>query len=72
MTAPARMISKEQTVAKIGRLMKKSTKTVHRFLGCAQRAGILFRKHFGLADWLYRRTVDQELRTRDDDLFTRF
>jgi len=35
-TAPAKMISKEQTVAKIGRLMKKSTKTVHLFPKGAQ------------------------------------
>src|SRR5882762_931587 len=69
-TAPARIISRAHTVAKIGRLMKKSTKSTLPFFlphGCAEA-----RRHFRtivLADRLNRRPVNKELGAGYDDFF---
>src|SRR5277367_1261643 len=70
-TAPARIIRSAHTVAKIGLLMKKSTKPAHPLLGCRHNAcsGITSHNRVGLTDRPYGRAVDQELDTRSDDLF---
>src|SRR5208337_2363648 len=65
-TAPARMISNAQTVAKIGRRMKKSTKSRPSSVSRGFHRGVP--RNFRLADWFYGRAIDQELNTRDDDL----
>src|ERR1700685_3317088 len=71
-TAPARIISRAQTVAKIGRLMKKSTKSARPLLAGGERRSLdYFLKWIGLADRLHGRTVDQELDTGGNNLFPR-
>src|SRR4029077_9668137 len=67
-TAPAKMISRAHTVAKIGRLMKKSTKPSRPSV----RAIAQHRWSTPWAvstDWLYGCSVNEELDPRDDDLF---
>src|ERR1700674_5159756 len=69
-TAPARIISRAQTVAKIGRFMKKSTKSARPVHWLSHSQPDYFSENrFGLGDRLHGRAVDQELDTRDDDLF---
>src|SRR5579872_387903 len=68
-TAPAKMIRRAHTVAKIGRLMKKSTKPSR------PSVRTIAQRHWSTpwvssTDWLYGCTVNEELGSRDDDLFT--
>src|SRR6476646_521167 len=69
-TAPARMISKAQTVAKMGRRMKKSTKW-DLPCSCAPLSGVrAFRTRWWLADRFDRNAVDQELNSRNNHLIS--
>src|SRR6478736_2849404 len=69
-TTPAKMISRAHTVAKIGRLMKKSTKPSRP--SCRIVARRNQKTPWALStDWLYGRSVNKELGPRDDYLFTR-
>src|SRR6266404_2675591 len=70
-TAPARIISRAHTVAKIGRLMKKSTKsTLPLYFSStgARRLGVTS-ETIVLADRLNRRPVNKELGAGYDDFF---
>src|SRR5437899_10782095 len=70
-TGPARIINTAQTVAKIGRLMKKSTKSTLPLYFSRTGAGRLgvTSETIVLADRLNRRPVNKELGAGYDDFF---
>src|SRR5437899_2824792 len=70
-TGPARIINTAQTVAKIGRLMKKSTKSTLPLYFSRTGSGRLgvTSETIVLADRLNRRPVNKELSAGYDDFF---